>query len=309
MRTLIIGAGAVGGYYGARLAAHNRDVTFLVRSRRAQQLRSTGLQVISPHGDVHIPYPQLLLAEDLRDHPQTFDLILISTKAYSLASAMEDFAPAVGPGTAILPLLNGFRHLDALTGRFGQAPVLGGCTRIVADLDPEGRILQSGPLHDFIFGERNATQSPRTHAIEALVSNCGFPVNHSPDVLASMWMKWTVISHLAATTNLLRANVGQIAATPRGPETVRALLNECAAITAANGYPQDPAFLETHYLRMTQPGSTLTASMFRDQQRGLPVEVEQILGDLLARARNVPAPLLTAAYVQLKIYANALPSS
>jgi len=307
MRTLIIGAGAVGGYFGARLASHGRDVTFLVRPGRAEQLRRTGLNLTSPHGNVALT-PQLLLASDLKANPQAFDLILVSTKAYSLDAAIEDFAPAVGPHTAILPLLNGLRHLDVLVARFGEDRVLGGCTRIVADLDANGGILQFGPLHDFMFGERHQPDSPRVRAIETLVTGCDFPVIRSTDVAASMWMKWTIISHLAATTCLMRGSVGQIAAAPGGPETVRAMLAECAAITAANGYPQPADFLEKHAIRMTEPGSALTASMFRDQQRGYPVEADHILGDFLVRgaAHGVDAPLLRATYAQMSVYANSL---
>src|SRR5580698_9899927 len=103
MRILIVGAGAVGGYFGARLAAADRDVTFLVRAGRAEQLRRTGLVVESPHGDLSIR-PKLLLTSEII---KPFDLVVLSTKAYSLDAAIQDFAPAVGPETMILPLLNG----------------------------------------------------------------------------------------------------------------------------------------------------------------------------------------------------------
>lgn len=304
MRILVIGAGAVGGYFAARLAAANRDVTLLVRPARAAQLRVTGLEVLSPQGNVTVQ-PKLLLASEIKE---PFDLILLSTKAYSLAAAMDDFAPAVGPHTAILPLLNGLRHIDTLTKRFGEQAVLGGSTRIVADLDAEGRIHQFGPLHDIIFGERSRTLTPRIQAIDATLRDCGFPTTLSPDILASMWMKWTLLSSLAATTCLLRGSVGQIAATPYGPETTRAIIAESAAIVAANGYPQKPEFLAQHAARMTEPGSALTASMFRDLTKGQPVEADQILGDFLARgaAHNVSTPLLAAAYVQLSVYSNSL---
>ena len=113
MRVLVIGAGAVGGYFGARLAAAGRDVTFLVRGARAEQLRRTGLRVTSPHGDVAIAVGDLKLL-DAREITAPFDVILLSTKAYSLDAAIEDFAAAVGPETMILPLLNGMAHLDKL---------------------------------------------------------------------------------------------------------------------------------------------------------------------------------------------------
>jgi 2-dehydropantoate 2-reductase len=304
LRILVIGAGAVGGYFAARLAAAGRDVTILVRPARAAQLRSIGLQVFSPHGDVTVQ-PKLLLASELKE---TFDLILLSTKAYSLAAAMDDFAPTVGPDTAIVPLLNGMAHLQALTARFGEQAVLGGASRIVADLDAEGRVHQFGPLHDIVFGERTREVTPRIQAIDATLRDCGFPTMLSPDILASMWMKWMLLSSLAGTTCLLRASVGQIEAMKYGRETVYAIVDESASVAAANGYPQDAKFIESHKARMTEPGSALTASMFRDLTKGQPVESEQILGDFLARGAGcgVATPLLMAAYVQLSVYADSL---
>jgi 2-dehydropantoate 2-reductase len=304
MRILIVGAGAVGGYFGARLAAAGRDVTFLVRAGRAEQLRRTGLIVKSPHGDLSIQ-PKLLLASEI---VEPFDLIVLSTKAYSLDAAIRDFAPAVGPQTMILPLLNGMRHFDILDARFGESAVLGGSTRIVSDLSPEGHVLQFGPLQDMVFGERDKSVTPRIEALDATLQGCGFPTMLSHDILASLWMKWTMLSSLAGTTCLLRGTIGEIEATAGGVETVRDLIAESAAISAANGYPQKPDFLAQHTARMTEPGSALTASMFRDLQKGAPVEADHILGDFLARGRahGVKTPLLRAAYVQLSVYSASL---
>ena len=304
MRILVIGAGAVGGYFGGRLAAAGRDVTFLVRAGRAEQLRRTGLQIKSTQGDAAIQ-PKLLLAAEIKE---PFDLILLSTKAYSLDAAIDDFAPAVGPQTAILPLLNGMRHVDTLVARFGEAAVLGGTTRIVADLDSEGIVHQLGTWHDFTCGERDKSLSPRIQGIDATLRDCGFPTTLSSDVLGAMWSKWVLLSSMAAITCLLRGSVGEVVAVPGGLETVYALIAESSAIATANGYPQTQEFLAQHTARMTQPGSSLTASMFRDLQKGAPVEVEHILGDFLARgqAHGVETPLLRAAYVQLSIYSASL---
>jgi 2-dehydropantoate 2-reductase len=111
MRVLVIGAGALGGYFGACLARANRDVTFLVRAGRAEQLTRDGLRVVSPHGDFTVS-AVTVLAEDLHE---PFDLVLVATKSYALHEAMEQFAPAVGSATAILPILNGMAHLDVLS--------------------------------------------------------------------------------------------------------------------------------------------------------------------------------------------------
>jgi 2-dehydropantoate 2-reductase len=302
MRILVIGAGAVGGYFGARLHKAGRNVTFLVRERRAEQLRRNGLHVIEPETEFTIQ-PNLLTAAELHAAPQHFDLILLSTKAYQLAAAIEDFAPAVGPNTAILPLLNGMAHLDTLAARFGRHAVLGGSTRISADLDAEGRVIDMDKLlHDIHFGELDATVTPRIQAIDALLRHSDFDLFLEPDVVAFMWNKWTVLSALASITCLLRGSIGAVEAVPYGKQTALAILAESLAIATANGYPPPPAFLAAVETRLTLPGSDLTASMHRDMMRNAPVEVDHILGDLLSRAKDLDTPLLRAAFVQLSVY-------
>src|SRR5947209_7741418 len=115
MRTLVIGAGALGGYFGACLIRAGRRVSFLVRPQRAAQLARDGLRVVSPHGDFTVAAPTVLAGGI--DGP--FDLVFLGVKSYSLDEAMEQFAPAVGPSTMILPILNGMAHLDRLSARFG----------------------------------------------------------------------------------------------------------------------------------------------------------------------------------------------
>lgn len=306
MRILVIGAGAVGGYFGARLAAAGRDVTFLVRGGRAEQLRSTGLNATSPDGNVSVPASDLkLLAAGEIAAP--FDLILLSTKAYSLDAAMADFAPAVGAETMILPLLNGMAHLDKLVARFGAHAVLGGSTRIVADLDAEGTVHSMERLHDLNYGELDKQTTPRIEAVKAELNDSGFDAILQSDIIAFMWQKWTFLASLGAITCLMRGAIGEVVATAPGEATARGILAEATAIAAANGYPIPQPFLEAVTARLLKPGSTLTASMYRDLHKGAPVEADHILGDLLLRAaaHGVPAPLLTAAYAQLSVYQNS----
>lgn len=307
MKILVIGAGAVGGYFGGQLAAAGRDVTFLVRPARAAQLQRTGLQIVDPYGDKTV-HPKLLLAADLKANPTPFDLILISTKAYSLDAAIDDFAPAVGPHALLLPLLNGMRHLDTLDARFGSDRVIGGSVQIIGDMDAEGRIHSLGKLHDLNFGERDKTLTPRIKAIEETFRDAGFEANLKPDILAFMWQKWTLLAAMGAITCLLRGSIGAVEAAPGGLETARAIAAECVAIATANGYPPDEKFHAIMLKRLTEPGSPLTASMYRDLQKGARVEADHILGDLLdrGRAHHLEAPLVQAAYAQLSIYSNSL---
>ncbi|HEY5382014.1 MAG TPA: ketopantoate reductase family protein [Acidobacteriaceae bacterium] len=302
MRTLVVGAGATGGFYGGRLAQIGRDVTFLVRQRRAEQLRG-GMHIVSPLGDATIR-PGLLTAEELRARPQTFDLVVLATKAYSLEQAIDDLAPGVGPGTAILPLLNGMRQLDLLDARFGAEHVIGGTCRINSDVDAEGRVLQLSTLGDLTFGERSSERTARIERIHAELSGALFNVALSDDVLAAMWHKWYVLASLNSICIVPRGSVGDVAAVPHGLAFANAAIDECIAIAVANGYPPPIKLVESDRKRLTLPGSDLTSSMYRDMVKGALVEADHVLGDLLARAeaRGVAAPLLRAAYVQLKVY-------
>src|SRR5262245_49763061 len=164
MRFLVVGAGATGGYFGGRLLQAGRDGTFLVRPARAQRLAAAGLTIASPAGDVTLRSPPTVLAAELR---APFDAVVLSCKAYDLGGAMESFAPAVGPGTAVVPLLNGMRHLDALDARCGPGRVLGGSCFISAKLDEGGRIAHLGDAHRLAFGERAGGRSPRVEALAA----------------------------------------------------------------------------------------------------------------------------------------------
>ena len=300
MRILVVGAGALGGYFGGRLKEAGRDVTFLVRPRRAEQLAKSGLRVRSPKGDIAIAAPPTVLAENIR---APFDLILLSCKAYDLQAAMDSFAPAVGPKTAILPLLNGMKHMDLLAARFGAPAVLGGQCVISATLDPEGRILHLNDLHFVSFGEQNGAKSERMAAIAQTFSGAKFDSQLSTTILQEMWEKWAIIASLAGVTCLLRGTVGDIIAAGAGQLPVDSYEEACA-IAAANGFAPGEGARKRSIGMLTAAGSTFAASMLRDIERGAPIEADHIVGDLLARggARSGDYPLLHLAYAHLRTY-------
>jgi 2-dehydropantoate 2-reductase len=307
MKILVVGAGAVGGYFGARLAQAGRDVTFLVRPSRAQQLRSEGLRIVSPHGDLTLQ-PKTITTKEL-DSP--FDIIFHSVKALALDQAMDDMAPAVGPDTMIYPVLNGMRHIETLTRRFGERPVLGGVCMVVTDLDEQGRIVQMNPTQKLIYGERNGEITARIRSFDETMRDSGFDSELSTNITYAMWQKWVMIASLGLITCLLNGPIGEINAVPYGDETALRAVEECAAIAAANGFPPSQALLEEMRKRATTKGSNLTASMYRDMQKGAPVEVDAILGDLLehGRSHRVDTPLLQAGCVRLRVYQNSRQNS
>ena len=297
MRILVVGAGATGGYFGGRLLEADRDVTFLVRPRRAAELAQSGLRIRSRFGDAVLANPPAILAGDLRE---TFDLVLLSSKAYDLDGAMESFAPAVGADTMILPLLNGMRHLDTLDQRFGRGRVLGGLCIIAATLNEEREIVHLNDQHALGFGERDKTMSDRVSAVARLMEGARFEVRASAEILLEMWEKWVFLASLAASNCLMRAAVGDIVESPGGAELVVGLLEECRAVAAAEGYPPREAAVERMRGVLTAPGSPMTASTLRDMERNGPIEADHIIGDLLRRGSGLP--LLRMAYTHLKAY-------
>jgi 2-dehydropantoate 2-reductase len=296
MRLLVVGAGAIGGYFGGRLLAASRDVTFLVRARRAAELAASGLAIRSPFGDLDLSAPPTISAEALRE---PFDLVLLSCKAYDLDEAIRSFAPAVGPDTAILPLLNGMRHLNVLEARFGAGRVLGGLCLISTALDPGGRIRHLNDSHVLSFGERDGTRSPRIEAIAASLAGAGFDARLSPAILQEMWEKWVFIATAAGITCLMRAAIGDIVAAGAA-ELVTALLDECTAIAAAAGFPPGDSAKARSRAMLTAPGSGLTASMLRDIELGTRIEADHVIGDLLRRGGA--SPLLRVVHAHLKAY-------
>lgn len=305
MRTLIVGAGATGGYYGARLAESGADVTFLVRPARAEKLAANGLVLRSPLGDLHLPAPPTVTADNLAQ-AGGFDLVLLSCKAYDLDSALADLAPAVGEGTAILPLLNGMSHLDALDARFGAARVLGGSCAIAATLAPDGAIRHMSELCSITYGERDGSRSARIEAIDDLMRGLKFQARLSDVILQEMWEKWVFLTTLAGATTLMRAAVGDIVAAPGGAAFIAALHAECTAVAAASGFEPRGVVAERARAQLTAEGSTFTASMLRDIENGGRIEADHVVGDLIARgARLAPEaafPLLGQVYAGLKAY-------
>ena len=304
MRILVLGAGATGGYFGGRLLQAGRDVTFLVRPGRAAELALSGLVIKSPHGDVTLANPQTVTAENLSG---TYDLILLSCKAYDLDEASAAIAPAVGAETMILPLLNGVRHLEVLDNRFGRSKVLGGRCVIAATLDEERAVVHLNELHLISFGERDGTQSNRIEQLAGVLRDCGFHAIASENILQEMWEKWVFLATLAAITCLMRAPLGVINATPGGADLLQQLFDECCAIAAAAGFTPRKEFIKQSQAFMSTPDSPLTASMMRDLEAGYRIEADHVIGDLLGR-RTVSGgdsghvSILQVAYTHLKAY-------
>ncbi|BCJ41752.1 2-dehydropantoate 2-reductase [Actinoplanes ianthinogenes] len=297
MRILVAGAGATGGYFGGRLAQAGRDVTFLVREGRQARLAERGLRIVSPSGETKLTPRTINTLDD------AYDLVLIAVKSYALDAVIASLAPAVGERTVIVPLLNGMRHLDTLTGAFGPEHVWGGLCMIHGTLNEHGDVVQMSDLHRLVFGPLGDAADDRVDAVAAALGDAGFDSRPSPHIRAEMWEKWVLLATLGAATTLLRGPIGAINAAPGGPAFHRALTAEAIAVATAAGFPPRPQAVAVLGETMTST-EPRTSSMYRDLVAGLPVEADAIVGDLVAEAtrHGVATPLLSAAYTALSIY-------
>jgi 2-dehydropantoate 2-reductase len=303
LRILMVGAGAVGGFFGASLAVAGRDITFLVRDARAQALRGGGLTIRTPDTDFTIE-PVVITRDEIT---KPFDLVVVTVKAFGLESAIDDLAPAVGEHTLVLPLLNGMRQIDLLRERFGPDRVLGGSCVVAAQQQEDGSIRRLFGDASMTYGALGGTlaDDERLAAVDDALSDAGFATRCSSNVQLDMWEKWTLLAAGGAATCMLRGSVGEIVAAPGGDETVRSIIAETTSIATAAGFPPREAARARTESLLTAQGSSFTTSMYRDMMQGFSVEADHILGDLIARAQKlgVAVPMLTAAYTTLAIYA------
>jgi 2-dehydropantoate 2-reductase len=300
MRALVVGAGSVGGYFGGRLASAGRDVTFLVRAHRAAQL-ADGLTIVSKGEETVVPVRVITTGQAAAE----FDVIFLAVKSYQLDAALQDFEAYVGERSMVLPVLNGMKHVDTLRARFGSSHVIGGVAKIASTLDERGRILdQAADFHDLAYGEWSRERSPRIVALDEFMTGAGFNARLSADIERDMWEKWAMLAGLGAVTCLMDGNIGQVARATGGTDLVRVLFGEVVAAIAAAWRPLSERFQAQILSLLTDRGSTLTSSMYRDMKGGFRVEADQIIGDLVARAseKGIATPLLSAVLARLKVY-------
>jgi 2-dehydropantoate 2-reductase len=299
MKILVAGAGAVGGFIGGRLVQAGREVDFLLRPGRAAQIRETGLRIVDGKSVEKIDINGYT-AETLTG---PYDLVLLCVKPESVPAVLDDLAPAVGKGTALVPFLNGMSHLDLLTGRYADA-TLGGVVKIVTHLEPNGDIRQLLPGGRIDIGELDGAVTERVTAVEKALSIPGFAVTVPQDIVDAMWSKGVMIATIGAVTSLVRGTTGEAVAVVDGSGFAEGVLDEAASIAAAAGHPLNEKDLAEHHGLVTAAGLPLTSSLSRDLLAGRVTEVENVLGDLIDRARGygLTVPRLDAAALTLRVH-------
>ncbi len=296
----MLGAGAVGGYFGGRLIESGVDVTFLVRKKRQQQINGKGLFINSIHGDIQLEPKTLVSGEEVR----TFDVIIFATKAQHLEGAIQAVEPYVGPSTTIIPLLNGISHIYRLQEVFGKDKIIGGFCFIETTLNDIGHVVQTSKSHQISFGELDGERSSRIESIQTLFSETSASFKLSDNILQDMWHKYLFITTLSGITTLMRSSVGPILEVKDGEKLTLQLFEEVASIMEAADAPIADDIVDKQMATMKMQHYNMKASMLRDIEKGISIEVDHLQGYLLTLADrfNLEVPLLRVIYQHLKVY-------
>lgn len=301
MNILVVGAGAVGGYFGGRLAESGVDVTFLVRERRQRNLNENGLKIKSVHGDYTFS-PKTIVSTDLSE--EKYDLILIGTKSYHFLQAIEDIKPFVDQKTVIIPMLNGIQHIDVLKNSFSEDQIMGGLCFVESTIDPEGAIIQSSSAHDFIYGEFSGKETDRIKEISEIFSQTKASIRRSDTILKDMWHKYMFISGLSGITTLFRSSIGPIRESKYGLEIIENLFLEIGSVMRGIGAPINDNIENLQLEKIHEMSYDMKSSMQRDMEKKEYIEGDHLHGYLLtlAKENNINTAYLKMVYSNLSTY-------
>jgi 2-dehydropantoate 2-reductase len=300
MRVAVLGMGAVGGYFGGRLAEAGGDVVFLVRrDRHAVPACGVDLSIASPFGD----WRGRVAVAAADDETVRADIVVVATKAFDLAAALTAPALAAIRGARVVPLLNGIRHLDALPRLLPGTVPAGGLAHLMVSRDGS-RITHSNRLHRFRFGPVAGGRDEVLAGLEGAMAGARIDAACSPDIVEEMWANFQMLAAFSAVCCLLRAPVGGIVATDNGRDVMLRALAETASVAAAEGHPCTAAHREETAALLTQPGSGFSASMLRDLEGNRPTEADHVVGDMVRRGsrHGLDLPVLECAWAALQSY-------
>lgn len=274
MRILVVGAGAVGGYFGGRLLEKGEDVTFLVREERQKQLDKEGLVIQSVHGDLRVNPRSIVSGESAEE----FDVVIVSTKAYQLKPAIESFKQYVGEKTMILPLLNGMAHMDELEASFNKENIIGGLCFVESTLDMKSRVIQTSPIHDLLFGERNGEKTERILRLQKAFEGTKANIRLSENINQDMWHKYLFIATLSGVTSLFRSPIGPIRHEKQGAETIKMVLGEASTIMRSINAPIADHIEAVQLEKINAMGYGMKSSLQRDMEKKQQVEADHFFG-------------------------------
>ncbi len=303
MKIAVMGAGGVGGYFGARLAQSGADVTFIARGAHGAAIRETGLRVFSPNGDV------LVQPAETTDAPARVgpvDVVMFCVKLWDVDSAAAECRPLLGPETAVISFQNGVDAEQRIAAILGEQHAVGGVAAIAALIEAPGVIRHTGTMASLKYGELDGRASPRIDAFHEACRKAGFDAAISPDINADIWRKFAFLAPMAGATAATRMPIGPILADPDTRRLFADLIAETVAVGRASGARLEDG-LEAKQVAFAEglPGE-MKASMLGDLERGNRLELPWLTGAVvrLGRELGVATPISEVVHTILKLHAD-----
>jgi 2-dehydropantoate 2-reductase len=307
MRIAVVGAGGVGGAFGAALAKAGADVTFIARGAHLAAMKSKGLRIEGGRGETH------LVPTQATDDPRTVgpvDYVLFCVKLWDVESAGEHIKPLVGPDTAVIPLQNGIDAPERLVPILGARAVMGGVAQISASIVEPGVIRQVGTFMRMLFGEIDGSRSPRGEALLAMCGKAGFDVVLSDQIVTELWMKFILLATNASLLALVRQPIGKVRDDPDLKQQWASAYNEVIAVGKARGVRLPADALERMLAFNDSAPPAMKPSMALDLERGNRIELPWLGGKVveLGRQLGVPTPSHSLMHAALKPYVMGTPA-
>ena len=298
MKIVVFGAGGVGGYYGGLLACAGHQVTFIARGQHLEAMRAKGLKVLSVHGDF------LLHPAHVTNKPDEIgraDYIVVAVKHFHLLEAAKLMKPLIGPGSTVLPLLNGVDSHQVLTSIHGPEPVVVGLTNIVSRIEAPGVIRQESQFRRVVAGEMDGRKSSRVQNLLDVWAEWGVETSQPEDIYAHLWTKFLFLASYAGISSLAGVTSGELLSCPETQSLLERAMIEIRELAHRRQIPLDTDVVENALLMLERFESTTTSSMQRDVAAGKPFELEALSGTVvrLGRESQLPTPIHAAIYALL----------
>ncbi|MFC7061914.1 ketopantoate reductase family protein [Halobacillus seohaensis] len=301
MKIVVLGAGALGAYYGARWQEAGHDVIYLVRERRAEQLRKNGLHLHSEKGNYKVPNVQIV---ESPEQIENADLVFLSVKGYHLHGTISWLKPLVQRGAKVLPVLNGMEHLPILQEELGEEAVIGGLAYIIATLDENGHVVHTSPFHDLVFGPLHTSQQPICEELGIACNQANMGGKQSPNILEDIWNKYMFITAFSGITTATNLPIGDIRKSPQTFIITKRILEEMRKLANVHNIQITEEHVEVAFERLKGLDDEMTSSMHQDRRKGLPLEVEHLHGGALRLGdeHNLDMPYTQTIHAMIKPY-------
>ncbi|WP_347861363.1 ketopantoate reductase family protein [Salimicrobium sp. PL1-032A] len=299
MKIVIIGAGALGAYFGTRWHDAGHEVINLVREGRAEQLREHGLKINSAVEDTEWTNPNVTEDPSTIENP---DLVVLAVKGYHLDGTLPWLKTLTKKGAKVLPLLNGVEHYAILEKELGEETVLGGLAFIIATLDDKGHVVHTSDFHDLVFGPLHPSQEAICEELKIASNQAVMNSRMSQDILKEIWKKYMFITAFSGITTAMNATIGEIRSSPPTFLIAKKMLEDMQRLSVANGIKIGQKEVDKAYKQLQNLEDHMTSSMHQDRRKGLPLEVEHLHGGAirLAAEKNLTLPYIETIYGMIK---------